>query len=78
MDNFKTSTVELSTFMVVCVRVSIFRFSRCIIEIQYRLKSKFAFNLCVLHEMLRNVNSQTNVKIDINCVIDFKIFARTH
>ena len=36
------------------------------IEIQYRFKSKFAFNLsyCI------NVNSQTNVKIDINYVID--------
>ena len=39
------------------------------IEIQYRFKSKFA--LCIAL-MLRNVNSQTNVKIDINCVTDIQ------
>ena len=41
------------------------------IEIQYRLKSTFAFNMCIAL-MLRHASSQTNIKIDINCVIDFQ------
>ena len=69
MDNFKDIYCRIFNIhgRISCqtgVRVSIFRLCRCI-EIEHRIKSKFAFNLLLINE-----NSQTNVKIDINYVND--------
>ena len=52
------------------VRVSIY--VDVFIEIQYRFKRKLCFQSMCIALMLRNVYSQTNVKIDINYVIDIQ------
>ena len=73
MDNFKDINCRIVNIhgRISCqtsVRVSIFRL--CIfIEIQYRFIVNLLSIYCIAL-MLRNVNSQTNVKIDINYVID--------
>ena len=74
MDNFKDINCRIVNIhgRISCqtgVRVSIFRLCRCI----YRDTVQVQVNLLSIYRiafMLRNVNSQTNVKIDINYVID--------
>ena len=69
MDNCRIVNIHGRISCQTGVRVSLFRLCRCI----YRDTVGSKVNLLSMYQialMLRNVYSQTNVKIDINYVID--------
>ena len=73
MDNFKDINCINIHGRISCqtgVRVSIFSLCRCIYRCTVQVQKQICFQSMRIALMLRNMNSQTYVKIDINYVID--------